>query len=345
MFSTSIEPVVITGIGPICPVANTAAALSAAAVNDGILAAGHEGVWFQPENYFGPRGFKYFTLATRYILAATQTALKDASLSEDYYTSQEQGVIMGTNFSVYRTLEDMDQIVLANGSDGLAPMEAPNFSVNIPASTISIKHKFRAFNITLTNAMVSGLEAVWLGACAVREGRARMVIVGATEDVPHGDVEKEIGMPTADGSACAFVLETLSAARMRGARIYAQVGAGELCFFDPAWLNEDGMEQRLGIMLRRALDRLALEQNTVVHYSGLNCSYLLNSTVDEIVQQILSERMEVRAHQYLGASGGYLTVSPLFQLGATAMENNAGLMVATSPFGHIALLSIRPVEA
>ncbi len=178
---------------------------------------------FDPQQYLGQRGFKYLTPATQYALAAAQMALDDARFDAALYTPHERAVVVGTNFGVHAVLAGMDHVILESGAQNLRPMEAPNFSVNIPASHLSMKHKFTAFNVTLTTAQVAGLEAVLLAVDALRAGRARLALVCATEGQPPEGLEKVFGTLLAEGGACALVLESLDDARGRGADVRGEI--------------------------------------------------------------------------------------------------------------------------
>jgi 3-oxoacyl-(acyl-carrier-protein) synthase len=158
--------VVITGIGPVCR-----AALSAEELSGGVA---HGEDWYDPTKYLGPRGFKYFTPATRYVLSAAEVALKDAGLAEGEmpYPTDRRGVFVGTNFGVHEVLRELDDAVLAEGSDGISPANAPNFSLNVCASYVSIKRPLHAFNVTLSSAVVAGLEAI-IGSKRSSRARAR----------------------------------------------------------------------------------------------------------------------------------------------------------------------------
>jgi hypothetical protein len=268
-------------------------------------------------------------------LAATAQALADASLHDDAYASEQKGVFVGTQFGAHRTLADMDWIILDEGAEGLQPINAPNFSVNIPASQLSVRHKLHAFNITLTSAIVAGIEAVVFGADAIRAGRAQCVLAGATEDVPT-EVETLLRAPFVHGGACVVTLESARGARNRGARVYAQIGASECLFVNPLEaVPVTGLRARL----ERILGRLLPAIHGPLPIAGLTCPFPLNQAVTDIVRTFIQSRggTPVPA-RFTGASGAYLAVSLVLQLAGLAVEHGRGLLVATSPHGHVVLL-------
>jgi hypothetical protein len=342
---TPPETIVITGIGPLCPAALNVQELVAAAQSAGVTSA--DGPLlpfsrFDPQQFFGKRGFKYLTPATRYALAASQLALQDARLDDATYQPDQRGVMLGTNFAVHQILDQMDQVIVTEGVEALQPMEAPNFSVNIPASQISIKHQFLAFNITLTSMLVAGLEAVILGAQSIRRGRAQVVLAGASEGTPPTSLADHLGGSVAEGAACMLTLESLSTARARGAHIYAQVGQGAL-WFAPGIENAEA-SLRLEANIRRQLDRLVPQDQPEVHVCLLETGFPLGRLANEYLLKSLTER-GIRVQQYPATrpTAAEASVAPLLWLAASAATYGEGLIIATSPHGHVAMLRLEPI--
>jgi hypothetical protein len=341
----STEAIVITGIGPLYPAAMSVQELITAAQStivdstDGPLRPFSR---FDPQQFFGKRGFKYLTPATRYALAATQLALQDAGLDDAAYQPDQRGVILGTNFAVHQILDRMDQAILTEGVESLQPMEAPNFSVNIPASQISIKHQFLAFNITLTSMLVAGLEAVILGAQSIRRGRAHLVLAGASEGTPPTPLAAYLGGTVAEGAACMLTLEKLSAARARGAHIYARVGEAALWFAPDVESAET--KARLENRIRQHLDRLMPHHQPEVNVSLLEMGFPLCRLANEYLLKCLTERgVRVQEYPITRPSAAEASVAPLLWLAASAATYGEGLIIATSPHGHVAMLRLEPV--
>jgi 3-oxoacyl-[acyl-carrier-protein] synthase II len=353
MDHTSSESVVITGIGLISPDAMSVQELGgiAQAPMTGYVASrnGDEVrplTRFDPRHYLGERGFKYLTPATRYVLSAARLALEDAGLESDAYAPEDKGVILGTNFAIHDVVAAMDRVVLSEGAEALRPMEAPNFSINLPASYISIKHQFRAFNITLTSMLVAGLEAVMLGAGYIQKGRARLVLAGATEGTPPRRLARLLGGSVAEGAACVVSLETLSAAQARGAHIYACIGDAVLWFVPPRMAEHPEDRAQVGVIFRRHLDQMLLEISDVLRNIGcliclIEADSLLGQLANEYVRQYLEEHsLPVKYQPCVKHSTTEACVSPLLHLAATASVPGAGLIVAISPLGHVAMLRL-----
>ncbi len=301
---------------------------------------------FDPQRYLGKRGFKYLTPATRYALAATSLACEDAGLEDGPYSPEEIGVCLGTHFAVHQVLDSMDEVILSEGAEGLQPMHAPNFTANLPASYISMKRKFLAFNLTLTNLFVAGLEAVLIGAQAIRRGRAHLVLTGGTEGRPPERVRALLGGSLAEGAACALVLERLSAARARAARVYASIGRGAFWFIPRSLVEGANSGPRAEAMLQKHLDQVLPEGGGELPV----CAFDLDFPLNRLGRQCLLRELEGRGFEpHLFPVPGLLAaegcVAPLLGLAAVAAVQGQGLIFAASPQGHVALLNLEPVEA
>ncbi|MEU8181952.1 beta-ketoacyl synthase N-terminal-like domain-containing protein [Micromonospora sp. NPDC049044] len=179
--------------------------------------------WFDPAEHLGARGWKYLTPATRFLLATAQLAMADAKLDPATMAPESMGVAVGTNFAADPVVGRLDQTVRTEGAHWLSPAEAPNFSVNLAASHVSMRWAMRAFNLTLTNPMVAGIDAVLTMAGAIRRGRARLGLAGATEERPTA---YRPGGGMAGEGACCLVLESRQTAIERGATPLATVAGG-----------------------------------------------------------------------------------------------------------------------
>jgi 3-oxoacyl-[acyl-carrier-protein] synthase II len=92
-------------------------------------------------------------------------------------------VVVSSNLGNLQTVCTMAAGVRVEGFRTVSPLEAPNASSNVVASTIAIRYGFTGPNIMLCNGATSGLDAVRYGARLIRAGRAdRAVVVGVEPD-------------------------------------------------------------------------------------------------------------------------------------------------------------------
>ncbi|GGP34451.1 beta-ketoacyl synthase N-terminal-like domain-containing protein [Streptomyces calvus] len=151
---------------------------------------GDPGPWFDPAAHLGRRGWKYFTPATRYLLAAANEALgrRHDDPPPAGVAAERFGVVTGTQYAIARVHRRMDTVLTGEGVHGISPAEVPGFSMNTPGSQLAISTGARAFSVTLTNPVTAGLEAVQFAVTALRTGRADVVVAAAADQAPedHG---------------------------------------------------------------------------------------------------------------------------------------------------------------
>jgi 3-oxoacyl-[acyl-carrier-protein] synthase II len=340
------EPrIVITGTGLVCPEASSVAQISAPSppADNG---AAIDGDWFDPVPYLGRRGWKYFSPATRYLLAAASRALAESELPTGP-EAPPTGVAVGTNFAVDRPVAHFDRTIIDDDAEAISPAEAPGFSVNIPASQISLRYGMRAFNLTLTNPVVAGMEAMVVLAGAIRTGRAVAGVAGATEQAP----DLPTVHPAASEGACCFVLERAADARARGAAPHAEVVGGFSRFIPPRELCRPQPETprtapagSVAAVVGRPLAAL------VAGHQGPLPLAVLSGPVDATRWRRFCATacghvgVPVVDTDYLGGDGRHFTVSPLLAAAGLVGQHGCGLVVCTSPHGHVAALYLRRAD-
>ena len=332
--------VVITGIGPLCQQADSLEQLTQLSnhemTNESSNEKTNESDWFDVTQFLGKRGHKYYTEATRLLLSAVTIALKDAGLDQNnnpeaFYDENERGVFVGTNFAVHQLLEDFDQTLLATSSDAISPMQAPNFSLNVAASYISINRRYGAFNISLTSPMVAGLEAVSLAAQAIRNGRAKMVIAAATESQATRAARELLAIDNTATGACALILEDYESAIQRGAPIYAHLGEHFGRFVTP---NNNQCLNHVTESFKHFIEQQTQNYPLSHTYTQLCSKDLFSQTINEVLQSQLSSLNHQQVQNVFASEGQHLTVSPMFMLAQMA-HKGAGLVIANSPYGHL----------
>ncbi|WP_343076941.1 beta-ketoacyl synthase N-terminal-like domain-containing protein [Streptomyces malaysiensis] len=170
----------------------------------------------------GRHGYKYLPAASQYFLAAAKRALAQAGPEAlEAVGPEERGAAVGTNSAAVALHHRMDRTVTTSGAGDLSPVTAPYFSINLFGSRLATEHDLKGFNLTFTSPRVAGLEALQTGQRALLTGRARRLLVGATEEaLPEG----EPGAGTSEAGAVALVLEPEPAARSRGVAALGRVG-------------------------------------------------------------------------------------------------------------------------
>jgi 3-oxoacyl-[acyl-carrier-protein] synthase II len=272
---------------------------------------------FDAQQSLGPRGHKYATEPTKYLLAATLHLLDCVQFSASIWAPERCGVVIGTNWAAEGTLAEFDRVILSQGARHLMPMEAPNFSVNIPASQISIRYAFKAFNLTVTTPVVAGLQAIALARSAMYRNRGDFAIVGATDGLPSSAMQ--LVTEGCEPGACVLAL----ARGTDGVRI---IGSGSVYSAQPAsdMLAAAGLAKQLGAPSGRPL----AWQHVAFHCER---SHALQNALE---RELVSEGFTVVPTEVIRGPERYLTGGPLLVLWQFRDFSDA-LVTASSPRGHL----------
>lgn len=283
---TTSRRVVITGMGVISPLGNTLESLWDALVSgrSGIgpltavasdllpISCAAEAREFRGEiDDFGPldkeqkksirKGLKLMCRECQMGIAAAQRALSDAGLTAGAFDPVRAGIAYGSDYMITmpddftegigECLDVAGQFEFSQwGTRGLAkmsPLWLLKYLPNMPASHIAIYNDLRGPNNSVTLREASADLAVSQALQSIRQGRADIMLVGATgtrlhpmkivhalqqEEVAAGNGEpsrasrpfdlNRRGMVLGEGAG-ALVLEELASAKARGARIYGEV--------------------------------------------------------------------------------------------------------------------------
>jgi 3-oxoacyl-[acyl-carrier-protein] synthase II len=262
--------VVVSGVSVLIPGADSAKA----------LAAGPEpGAGpVEPAALVGRKGLRYKDRATQLGYCLTAAALADAGLlgEDGMSTAEGTGVVVSSNYgnldTVVRALDTLREHTVTATS----PMDLPNASSNVIASSAAIRYGLRGPNLMVCNGATSGLDAVNWAATMITAGRTERVLVVGVE--PDNEVVRRLlGDGHAVDGGAAVVLEDAAAARARDARIRAVLGryvraAGvaavleRLAAFgvpDPAWWHlPDAAPEGVGTDLLPGVEWSALPEHS-----------------------------------------------------------------------------------
>jgi 3-oxoacyl-[acyl-carrier-protein] synthase II len=192
-----------------------------------------------------PRKIRELDRFAQFALAATKIAFEDAKLELTDEERETAGAIVGVGLGGLATIEKNHQILVDKGMKRISPYFIPQVIANMAAGQISIHHRLKGPNFCTTSACSSSAHAIGEAAQWIRRGMADVMIAGGAESTisPLGvggfcamhalskrndstasrpwDKGRD-GFVMGEGSAI-LVLESLTRAKARGAKIYAEV--------------------------------------------------------------------------------------------------------------------------
>ena len=261
--------VVVTGIGTVNPIGNTAAETWANAragvcgigpitrfdTTDFKVKLAGEVKNFDPEPVIDRRDAKKMARFTQMAVVAADEALKDSGLSieKDDPALNRCGIIISSGIGSLPTIEEEHTRGMQRGYEKVSPFFIPMIIPNMAAAQIAIRTGFKGICTCPVTACAGGTNAVGDAFHRIRDGYEDVMIAGGTEgcvsplaiggfssmkalttatDPNAASVPfdaRRSGFVLGEGSGI-LVLEELEHAKARGAKIYAEmVGYGANC--------------------------------------------------------------------------------------------------------------------
>lgn len=259
--------VVVTGIGALTPIGNTAVEMweNAKKGVNGIdyikgfdislneTKIGGEIKGFDFEGFFGKKQLKRIDRFVQFALVATKEAMIDSALNLDEENRDRIGVYYSSGIGGLQTIADEEDKAKSRGYDRLSPFFIPSAIINLAAGNIAIEYGITGIATSIVTACASATNTMGEAFRAIRDGYLDVVVSGGTEAslIPLGlggfNVMQALnksnnpdyasipfdknrsGFVMGEGAGT-LVLEELEHARNRGAKIYGEiVGYGATC--------------------------------------------------------------------------------------------------------------------
>jgi 3-oxoacyl-[acyl-carrier-protein] synthase II len=261
MKTVELRRVVITGVGAVTPVGNSAEEFWAALIQgkSGIgpitrfdasalptkIAGELKG--FDPLRYMDKKDDRKFDPFLKYALACAAMAVEDAGLNVERVDRTRFGVLVGSGIGGITTLLESHKVLLEKGPDRVSPFFIPMLIVNMASGLISMRFGAKGPNSSIVTACATGNHAIGDAMKIIQRNDADVMIAGGSEAIilpltfagfcqmkamsTRNDDPARASRPfdaTRDGFVCGeggglLVLESLDHALGRDARIYAEV--------------------------------------------------------------------------------------------------------------------------
>lgn len=253
--------VVITGVGAVTPLGNTAEEFWTG------LLEGRSGIGpitrfdaadfptriagelkgFDPLKYIDKKDDRKFDPFLKYAVACATMAVEDAALKTDRVDPTRFGVLVGSGIGGLETLLGNYEVLRTKGPDRVSPFFIPMLIVNMASGVISMRLGAKGPNSSVVTACATGNHAIGDATKIIERGDADVMIAGGSEAIiipltiagfcqmkamsTRNDDPTRASRPfdaERDGFVCGeggglVVLESLEHARGREARVYAEV--------------------------------------------------------------------------------------------------------------------------
>lgn len=259
--------VVLTGMGALTPIGNTAAESweAARAGKCGIGPITHydttgqkatlagEVRGFCPQDYIDRRELRKMDRFTQFAMAAAAMAVQDSGLDFAREDSARCGVLLSTGIGGIETIENDVVRAHEKGFDKISPYFIPMVISNMAAGQVAIRYNLQGLCSCVVTACASGTNAIGDAFRHIRDGYGDIMLAGGAEatitpmciggftsmkalctsaDPDRASIpfdRERSGFVMGEGAGV-LVLEELEHARARGAKIYAEVvGYGANC--------------------------------------------------------------------------------------------------------------------
>ncbi len=184
---------------------------------------------------------------TEFALGAASLAVADAGLELAEEERPGAGCIIGVGLGGLPALERTKETLLSKGPEKVSPYTIPAIISNLAAGQVAMAHRLEGPSYCTTSACSSGAHAIGEAAQWIRLGKADVMVAGGAEATvsPVGiagfeamfalsrrnDDPQRASRPFdrgRDGFVCGegaaiLVLESMARAKLRGARVYAEL--------------------------------------------------------------------------------------------------------------------------
>ncbi|SFQ61163.1 beta-ketoacyl-ACP synthase II [Hymenobacter arizonensis] len=329
---SSIRRVVVTGLGAITPLGNTAPAYweglrtgtsGAAAITRFDPAKfktrfACEVKGYEPDNFFDRKEHRKMDLFTQFGVVAADEAIADSGILESGVDKDRVGVIWGSGIGGLKSLqEECISFGRGDGTPRYSPFFIPRMIADSSSGNISIKNGFRGPNFVTTSACASSNDSIIAAFNNIRLGLADVMVTGGSEAAitesgvggfnalkamsERNDDPASASRPydkDRDGfvlgeGAGALVLEEYEHAKARGAKMYAELIGGGMSSDAYHITAPDPSGSGVVLVMHNALRDAGIETSEVDYINTHGTSTPLGDGAEiKAIEQVFGEHAE-----------------------------------------------------
>ncbi|HEV8377128.1 MAG TPA: beta-ketoacyl-ACP synthase II [Candidatus Polarisedimenticolia bacterium] len=202
---------------------------------------------FNAEDFIPKKDVKKMDRFIHFAVAASQLAMEDSKLAISSANAERVGVYIGSGIGGLPSIEKQHASLLESGPDRISPFFIVGLIVNLASGQVSIRFGAKGPNLAACTACATGSHSIGDSYEIIKRGDADAMICGGTEAVitplavggfcamralsTRNDAPEKASRPfdsdrdgfvMGEGSGI-LILEELSGALKRGAKIYAEI--------------------------------------------------------------------------------------------------------------------------
>lgn len=286
--------VVITGIGIVSSIGNTADAVSESlrAARSGISAAPeYAALGFRSQVHAKPnidwealvdrRAARFLAPGTAYAHIAMEQAIADSGLTPEHVSHERTGLIVGAGGPSTSAIVTAADITREKGPKRIGPFAVPKAMSSGPSAVLATWFKIRGLNFSISSACATSTHCIGSAYEQIQLGKQDVIFAGGTEEldwslsnlfdamgamssnfnstpaVASRAYDKDRDGFVIAGGAGVVVVEDYEHAKARGATIYAEITgyAANSDGFDMVAPSGEGAERCMRLALESAGNR------------------------------------------------------------------------------------------
>ena len=310
---------------------------------------------FDPGLYLNRKEARRMSRASQFAVAAAQLAVQDAGLTIDDANREDVGVLIASGASSPGETESMVRDYDRGGYGKINPFHVTGSLPNMPSCQVAINLGLVGYTNAICTACAAGSQAIGESAEVIRRGEAQVMLAGGTEgpiaesciagfcslravSTRNEDPLKASrpfdagrdGFILSEGTGI-VVLESLTHARARGARLYAElVGYGSSC--DAYHVTAPEPEGRGATRaMRRALKRSGVSPDEIDYINAHATSTEVGDVAETIaIKTVFGERAySIPVSSTKSMTGHMTTAAGAVEAAAAILAMHHGLIPPT----------------
>ena len=296
------------------------------------------------DDYFNSKELNKLDRFTAFSLIAADEAIKDSNLKNNF-NANKTGVIIGSGIGGIKSLENQHKKLL-DSPKKVSPYFIPSMISDISPGHISIKYGFKGPNYCVVSACASSNHAIGNAYKMIKYGEADIIVAGGAEagitplaiagfmnmkalsttcDINKASRPfdlKRNGFVMGEGSGI-LILEKLSHAISRGAKIYAEIkgygATADAYHLTSPSPNGEGAQRAMQIALNES--ELSIDEikyinahGTSTYFNDKNETQAIKSVFKEFAYKLSISSNKSMIGHLLGAAGSVEAISTILTI-------------------------------